>query len=80
MKGLKIFGWICFGLALVCLIPVNIIDYIELSWTGRFYDEYASHCLVLALVFFVVAILSWLVSRALKQIKNDLELKILMNP
>jgi hypothetical protein len=78
VKGLKVFGWICFGLALICLLPAN--DFIELSWTGRYYAESAPHWLLAALVFFIAAILSWLVSRALKQIKNDLELKMLMKP
>ncbi len=79
MKGLKIFGWICFGLALVCFVLSHTLDYIGLSWRN-FYSEYSSHMVVAALVFFVAAILSWLVSRALKEIKNDLELKMLMKP
>lgn len=78
MKGLKIFGWICFGIGLVCFVLSHTMDYIGLPW-GYYHDEYASHCLVVALVFFLAAILSWLVSRALKEIKNDLELKMLMN-
>ena len=78
MKGLKIFGWICFGLALVCLILPDVRDYIEFSWTGHYYNEDALHWLVVSLIFFGAAILSWLVRRALKEIKDDLELKILM--
>lgn len=76
MKGLKIFGWICFGLALVCFVLGYYMDCIG-HWS-YFYDEYASHCLVVALVFFLAAILSLLVSRALKEIKENLELKMLM--
>lgn len=77
MKGLKIFGWICFGMGLVCFVLSHAVEWLGLP-LGYFYDEYASHCLVVALVFFVAAVLSWLVSRALKEIKNDLELKMLM--
>ena len=78
MKGLKIFGWICFGLSLICLVLSHFLEYIGISW-ANFYDEYSLHWTVASLVFFLAAILSWLVSRALKEIKNDLELKMLMN-
>lgn len=69
MKGLKIFGWICLGLTLVCLLMPQI----EAFWN----DEI--HWQLSALIFFLAAILSWLVSRALKEIKNDLDLKMLMS-
>ena len=83
MKALKIFGWICFGLSLICLICSHALEYITMEYVGLnwsyFYDEYSLRWTVVSLVFFLAAILSWLVSRALKEIKNDLELKILMN-
>lgn len=68
MKGLKIFGWVCLGLALVCLL----VALFQSEWT------YPILWHLMALVFSLAAILSLLVTRALKQIREDLELKMLM--
>jgi hydrogenase-4 membrane subunit HyfE len=70
MKGLKIFGWISLALAIVCLLVTrfgNLWEYDEICWK------------ISVLIFGVSAIVSWLVARALKQIKEELELKMLMN-
>jgi hypothetical protein len=75
MKGLKIFSWICFGLALISLIPGYFISSLDM----RFYDEHSLLWQLAALIFALAAVLSLLVVRALKQIKDDLELKMLMN-
>ena len=69
MKGLKIFGWICFGAALVCFA----IAYFIVAWYDMFGWQVSS------VVFLLASILSLLVIRALKQLKEDLELKIIMN-
>jgi hypothetical protein len=45
----------------------------------RFYDEHSLLWQLAALIFALAAVLSLLVVRALKQIKDDLELKMLMN-
>jgi hypothetical protein len=75
MKGLKIFGWMCFGFGLISLFPGHFISYFNM----RLYSEHSLLWQVAALVFFLTAILSLLVVRTLKQIKEDLELKMIMN-
>ena len=70
MKGLNIFGWVSLTLSVVCLLVTclgDLWEYDEICWK------------VSALIFGLTAILSWLVVRALKQIKQELELKMLMN-
>lgn len=78
MKGLKIFGWVCFGMGVFSLLLSHALEYIGLNW-GYFYDEYSLHWTVASLVFFLAAILSRLTCRALKQLREELELKLLMN-
>ena len=73
MKGLNIFSWINFALAAVCLL-ISCIEAFELYWS-----DWNVHWKLAALIFVLAAILSLLVSRALKQIKEELELKMLIN-
>jgi hypothetical protein len=73
MKGLNIFSWISFALAAVCLLVSRIEDFL------RYWSDWDVHWKLAALIFFLAAILSLLVVRALKKIKEELELKVLMN-
>ena len=73
MKELNIFSWSSFALAAVCLL-VSCIEAFEFYWSG-----WSVHWKLAALIFVLAAILSLLVTRALKQIKEDLELKMLIN-
>ena len=73
MKELNIFSWISFALAAVCLL-LSSMEAFALYWS-----DWNVHCKLAALIFVLAAILSLLVTRALKQIKEDLELKILIN-
>ena len=68
MKELKIFSWINFGLAAACLLIAHIEALVE----------WAVHWKLAALIFVLAAVLSLLVVRALKQFKEDWELKELM--
>ena len=74
MKGLKIFSWINFGLAAVCLLIAHIEAFVEYK------SDWAVHWKLAALIFVLAAVLSLLVVRALKQFKEDWELKELMRP
>jgi hypothetical protein len=72
MKKLKIFAWLCTGIALLC--------WLEACYTFEiivWYDEY--HWALAALCFSLAAILSWLTVWALKELREQLELKILMS-
>ena len=76
MKGLRIFGWSCFGLSLVCFVISRLLYHMDFAWYLR--EEYSGNYLLIALIFLLPAILSWLVIRALKEMREDLELKMLM--
>ena len=65
--------FICLTLAAVCLLVSRIEDFL------RYWSDWDVHWKLAALIFVLAAILSLLVVRALKKIKEELELKVLMN-
>ncbi len=69
MKGLKYFGWTCLALCLFCFLMARIYN----NW----YNEETYK--LLSLVFLLFSVLSTMLIRALKEIQEHLELKILMN-
>ena len=69
MKGLKYFAWTCLALCLVCFLMARIYH----NW----YNEEIYK--LLSLVFLLFSVLSTLLIRALKEIQEYIELKILMN-
>ncbi len=69
MKGLKVFSWSCLALALVSLL---ISFFADTYWNAFLIWRLS------ALVFALAFILSLLVIRALKEIKEQTDLKILM--
>ena len=68
MKGLKYFGWTCLALCLGCFVMSRIYK----NWFQEDMFE------LLSLVFLVFSVLSSLVIGALKEIREELELKILI--
>ena len=68
MKGLKYFVWTCLALCLGCFVMSRIYK----NWFQEDMFE------LLSLVFLVFSVLSSLVIRALKEIREELELKILI--
>lgn len=69
MKGLKYFRWTCLVLCLGCFLLTKIYN----NW----YQEDIFK--IMSLVFLLFSVLSFLLVRALKEIQEHLELKILMN-
>ena len=72
MKELKIFSWSSFALAVACLL-ISCIEDFEHYWS-----DWNVHWKLAALIFVLAAILSLLVTRALKQNKEELDLKMLI--
>jgi hypothetical protein len=82
MKGLKIFGWTSLVLSVLCFFEMfGIFDqpWFDDFFLARLFWNFEFPWAAAGLIFCLAAILSWLLIRALNQIKEELELKILMN-